>query len=267
MTDPLDLMTEVPHAARVYAYWLGGKDNFEADRQLGDAMAQLLPSLPAAARANRDFMVRSSRYLAGQLCMRQFLDLGTGLPVAPNLHEVVQEVDPRARVVYVDNDPIVLVHARALLTSDPRGATAYLDADIRDPGAILRAARETLDFDQPIAVSLIAIVQLIPDDAEVRRIIDALMAPMAPGSTLALSAITADSDPEQVDRAARAAQARGLPVTPRTRTQTEGLFAGLDLLDPGVVLAHRWHPDADTPDLPDREVHVYTGVAIKRLST
>jgi hypothetical protein len=263
MTQPVDLRTDQPHPARIYQYWLGGKDNFAADRQLGDKMAELLPSIPAAARSNRAFMLRSSRYIAEELGLRQFLDLGTGLPVTPNLHEVVQQITPESRVVYVDNDPIVLVHARALLTSSPEGATAYLDSDIREPQKILDAAAKTLDFDQPIAVSMIAIIQLIPDDAEVQAIINAVMAPLAPGSTLALSAITADSDPEQVGAAARAAQAQGLSITPRPRHRVEALFAGLELVEPGVVLAHRWHPDASTPAIEDRHVHVYTGVAVK----
>ncbi|MFC4106698.1 SAM-dependent methyltransferase [Micromonospora zhanjiangensis] len=263
MTQPVDLQTDRPHPARVYQYWLGGKDNYAADRELGDKMAQLLPSLPGAARANRGFMLRSSRYLAGELGIRQFLDLGTGLPLAPNLHEVVQQIEPGSRVVYVDNDPIVLIHARALLTSHPDGATAYLDSDIRNPEMVLTAARDSLDLDQPVAVSLIAITQLIPDDAQVRAILDALMGPLCPGSTLSLSAITADSDPDQVGAAVRAAHAQGIPVTPRTRAQTAAMFTGLDLVDPGVVLAHRWHPDQDTPNLDDHDVHVYTGVAIK----
>jgi hypothetical protein len=263
VTEPVDLKTDQPHAARVYQYWLGGKDNYAADRALGDKMAQLLPSLPGAARANRAFMLRSSRYLSRELGLHQFLDLGTGLPVTPNLHEVVQQVAPQSRVVYVDNDPIVLVHARALLTSDPRGATAYLDNDIYDPEKIIDAAQATLDLTQPVAVSLIAIVQLIPDDADVRAILDALMRPLCPGSTLSLSAITADSNPEQVGAAVQAAQAQGIPVTPRTRQQTEALFTGLDLMDPGVALAHRWHPDDDISHLNDRDVHIYVGLAVK----
>ncbi len=263
MTEPVDLKTDQPHAARVYQYWLGGKDNYAADRELGEKMAQLLPSLPGAARSNRAFMHRSSRYLAQERGVRQFLDLGTGLPVAPNLHEVVQQIAPQSRVVYVDNDPIVLVHARALLTSDPRGATRYLDSDIRDPEKIIEAARATLDLSQPVAISLIAIIQLIPEDAEVRAILDALMEPLYPGSTLSLSAITADSNPQQVGAAAQAARAQGLVITPRTLARTEAFFAGLDLVEPGVVLAHRWHPDDDAPDLDERDVHVYVGVAVK----
>jgi S-adenosyl methyltransferase len=263
VSEPVDLKTDQPHPARMYQYWLGGKDNYAADRELGDRMAQLLPSLPGAARANRAFMLRSSRYVARERGIRQYLDLGTGLPVTPNLHEVVQQIAPQSRVVYVDNDPIVLVHARALLTSDPRGATAYLDADIREPGRILEAAKATLDFSEPVAVSLIAILQLIPDDSVVRGILDELLAVLCPGSTLAMSAITADSDPEQVGAAVRAANAQGVPVTPRTLARTEALFAGLDLVEPGVVLAHRWHPDDDTPDLDDRDVHVYVGVGVK----
>jgi hypothetical protein len=262
VSEPVDLKTDQPHPARVYQYWLGGKDNYAADRELAERMAQLLPSLPGAARANRAFMLRSSRYLARERGIRQFLDLGTGLPVDPNLHQVVQQIAPQSRVVYVDNDPIVLVHARALLTSDPRGATAYLDSDIRDPDRIIELAKATLDFSQPVAVSLIAIIQLIPDDAVVRAILDALVAALPAGSTLSLSAITADSDPEQVGAAVLAARGRGLLITPRSRAQTEALFAGLDLVDPGVVLAHRWHPDDDAPDLDDRDVHVYVGVGV-----
>jgi S-adenosyl methyltransferase len=263
VSEPVDLKTDRPHAARVYQYWLGGKDTYAADRALGDEMARLLPSLPAAARANRAFMVRSSRYLAGALGIRQFLDLGTGLPVTPNLHEVIQHIAPVSRVVYVDNDPLVLVHARALLSSHPDGMTAYIEGDIRQPEQILAVAADTLDLSQPVAVSLIAVLQLIPDDADVRAILDAFMRPLPPGSTLSLSAITADSDPEQVGAAVRAAHAQGIPVTPRSHQQTEAMFAGLELVDPGVVLAHRWRPDRDTPGLSDRDVHVYAGVAAK----
>lgn len=268
VTDPAepDTVLDVhrPHAARVYNFWLGGKDNFEADRMVAQEMANRLPSLVRTARANRAFMTRVTRYLAGELGIRQFLDIGTGLPSPePNLHQVAQRIAPQSKVVYVDNDPLVLVHARALLTSAPEGETSYIEADARAPDKIFGDAGFILDTGQPVAVTLIAILQLIEDDTEVHRILAELMARLCPGSVLALSVITPDTNPEQVNAAAQAAQAQGIPVTPRTRAQAEAMFSGLRLLDPGVVLAHRWRPDPDDPPLPDHEVHVYGGVAIK----
>jgi hypothetical protein len=252
-----------PHPARIYSYWLGGKDHFKVDRDAGDALAEKLPSIPIAARANRGFMVRAARYLTADLGIRQFLDIGTGLPTSPNLHQVVQGIAPTVRVVYADNDPLVLVHARALLTSTPEGNTAYLDADLHDPVNIVEQARKTLDFDQPVAVTLIAILHLFPDDAEVHRILGELTAPLCPGSAVALSVVTGDSDPARAEAAQAAAQKHGLHITLRSKAQAEALFAGLELVEPGVVLVHRWHPSVSDPPLADHDVHVWGGVAVK----
>jgi hypothetical protein len=258
-----DFRFDRPHAARIYNHWLGGKDNFKADRDAGDALAEKLPSLPIAARANRGFMVRAARHLAAAQGIRQFLDIGTGLPTAPNLHEVVQGIAPAARIVYADNDPLVLVHARALLTSTPEGSTAYLDADLHEPVTIVNEAKQTLDFTQPVAVTLIAILHMFPDDQEVRSILGELTTPLAAGSALALSVVTGDADPERAEAAQKVASEHGLSVTLRTRAQAEALFAGLDLVEPGVVLVHRWHPSPDDPALADHDVHIWGGVAVK----
>ena len=169
-----DFDTSVPHIARVYDYWLGGKDNFAADRELGEQTLQAYPNLVYSVRANRAFLARAVRFLAGEAGIRQFLDIGTGIPTANNTHEVAQRIAPDSRIVYVDNDPIVLSHARALLKSTPQGACAYLDADLRDPDAILAAAADTLDFGQPVAVMLIAVMHFIGDDAEASAIISRL---------------------------------------------------------------------------------------------
>jgi hypothetical protein len=231
-----------PHPARIYNYWLGGKDNFQVDRDAGDALAKELPSLRVAARANRGFMVRVAQYLAAERGIRQFLDIGTGLPTEPNLHEVVQGIAPAARLVYCDNDPLVLVHARALLTSTPEDSIGYLDADLRDAGAIVAQAKELLDFQQPVAVTLIAILHLLPDDDEVRRILQELTVPLCPGSAVALSVVTADCDPSRAVAAQEAALKQGLTVALRSKAQAEAMFTGLDLIEPGVTLVHRWRP-------------------------
>jgi hypothetical protein len=261
--ESMDLHFDQPHPARIYSYWLGGKDHFKVDRDAGDALAAALPSIPIAARANRGFMVRVARYLAVDLGIRQFLDVGTGLPTKPNLHEVVQGIAPAARIVYADNDPLVLVHARALLTSTPEGSTAYLDADLHEQESIVEQARKTLDFSRPVAVTLIAILQLFPDDAEVQQILNQLMAPLPVGSALALSVVTGDSDAERAEAAQAAAQKHGLNITLRTKAQAEALFTGVGLVEPGVVLVHRWHPSASDPPLADHDVHVWGGVAVK----
>ncbi|HEX5495055.1 MAG TPA: SAM-dependent methyltransferase, partial [Mycobacteriales bacterium] len=212
------------------------------------------------------FMVRAAHYLAAELGIRQFLDIGTGLPTSPNLHEVVQKVAPESRVVYVDNDPIVLVHARALLTSTPQGRTAYIDADLRDTEAILSAPqlRGTLDFDRPIALCLLAILHFLTDEAEVHRIVDRLVRPLARGSVLAIATLTADSEPEEIPRGVAAQRANGIPVVTRNSAQVEALFTGVDLIDPGVVLVHRWRADPSTRALDDMHVHMYGGLGIKR---
>ncbi|WP_245667933.1 SAM-dependent methyltransferase [Actinomadura macra] len=266
MTDrELDLKTEIPHSARIYDYLLGGKDNFPADRAAATNIVKDWPSLPTGMRANRRFMARMAHRLAAEHGIRQFLDIGTGLPTSPNLHEVVQAVAPEARIVYVDNDPIVLVHARALLTSTAEGRTGYLDADFRDPEAILESEqlRGDLDLDRPVALSLIAILHFIVDDAEVRRIIDRLMEPLAPGSILALSTTTFDNNPEVVAAGVAAYNAHGIPTVARTRTVVETFFDGLEILDPGVVAVHRWHPDQESSKLDDSQITIHGGIALK----
>ncbi|WP_283132735.1 SAM-dependent methyltransferase [Rhizohabitans arisaemae] len=264
-TEHLDLKTDRPHSARIYDYLLGGKDNFEADRVAAANITQGWANLPKSMRANRNFMLRLGRHLAAEHGIRQFLDVGTGLPTAPNLHDVVQEVAPESRVVYVDNDPIVLMHARALLVGNPAGQTSYLDADLREPDAILtsRQLRDTLDLDKPVALTLLAIVHFIVDDAEVHDLIDRLMRPLAPGSVLALSTCTADSAPEEVNAGVAAYTAHGVPVRARTKAEVVPFFAGLKLIDPGVVLVNHWHPDEAAAAVPDAHVHMYGGAAIK----
>jgi hypothetical protein len=252
-----------PHPARIYSYWLGGKDNFKADRDAADELAGKLPSLPTTARANRAFMVRVVRHMAAELGIRQFLDVGTGLPARPNPHEVAQGIAPAARVVYVDNDALVLVHARALLTSTPQGATHYLDADLHDAGGIVAQARRILDFGQPVAVTLLAILHLLPDDAEVHQIVKELTAPLCGGSALAVSLATGDSDPPGARAAQAAAGKHGLTVALRSKADVAAMLAGLDLADPGVTLVHRWRPTPNDPDLADADVHMWGAVAVK----
>jgi O-methyltransferase involved in polyketide biosynthesis len=261
----IDLKTDVPHSARVYDYLLGGKDNFAADREAAAHITGVWPNLPVSMRANRNFMTRVARYLAAQRGIRQFLDIGTGLPTSPNLHEVVQEVAPAARVVYIDNDPIVLVHARALLTSSPEGRTTYVDADLREPERILAAPQiaETLDLSQPVAVCLLAIMHYIVDEEHAHRIVETLMAPMPPGSALALSTATADTNPEEVGRGIEMYNARGIASKVRTRAEVTELFRGLELVEPGVALVHRWHPDEESQTIEDERISMWGGVGIK----
>jgi trans-aconitate methyltransferase len=261
-----DLKTDVPHSARIYDYLLGGKDNFPADRTAAHEIIKDWVNLPASMRANRNFLARLAHYLAAEMGFRQFLDIGTGLPTSPNLHEVVQAVAPESRVVYVDNDPIVLVHARALLTSSPEGSTAYLDADLRDVDAILSSIEvsKTLDLSKPVALSLIAILQFVPDETAAHQIVRRLVEPLAPGSVFALSTVTHESAHEEVTGGVAAYNAKGIPTKTRTKAEVEAFFEGMDLVDPGVVLVNHWHPDEAAAAVPDEHVHMYGGVAIKR---
>ncbi|MER7012065.1 SAM-dependent methyltransferase [Saccharopolyspora sp. NPDC000359] len=261
---PADLRTDVPHTARVYDYLLGGRDNFAADREAAGSITADWPNLPKSMRANRDFMCRVTRFLA-ERGYRQFLDIGTGLPTSPNLHEVAQKVDPTSRVLYVDNDPIVLVHARALLTSTPEGRTAYVDADLHQPAAILESTEfaEVFDPDEPVALSLLAIVHFIPDDEVAIDLVRRMVDPLPPRSAVALSMTTEISAPEEVRRGVAAYNANGLPLRSRTKAEVERFFDGLDLLDPGVVLVNRWHPDAAAAEVADEHVHMYGAVAVK----
>jgi hypothetical protein len=260
---PVDLNTSVPHSARIYDYLLGGKDNFEADRAAAAAIVEKSPTLPVSMRANRQYMARVAHYLAAERGIKQFLDIGTGLPTSPNLHEVVQKADPTSKIVYVDNDPIVLVHARALLTSAPEGSTSYIDADLRDVEAILGSpeVRENIAPARPVSISLIAVLQFIPDEAEAHRIIDALLEPFPAGSTLSISTVTAHN-PQAVAAAAQY-RARGIAAKERTDDEVTALFRGLTLVDPGVVLVNRWRPEPEAAVVDDASVQMSGGVAVK----
>jgi hypothetical protein len=240
----------IPHPARVYDYWLGGKDHFPADRQVAEAVIRQRPQVVTGARANRAFLARVVRFLAAERGLRQFLDIGTGLPSADNTHQVAQRAAPETKVVYVDNDPLVLVHARALLTSTPQGACDHVDADLRDPVGILTKAAATLDFTQPVGVLLLALLHFLPDADDPAGIVAALAGGIAPGSVIAISHLTADFAPEQVRAAVTAYNTMSpVPVTPRSHTQVTALFGGLPLLAPGVVPVTQWRPriGAETP--------------------
>ena len=240
-----DFDTSVPHIARVYDYWLGGKDNFAADRVMGERTLQAYPNLVYSVRANRAFLVRTVRFLAGQ-GIRQFLDIGTGIPTANNTHEVAQRIAPDSRIVYVDNDPVVLSHAKALLKSTPEGACAYIDADLRDPDAILAAAADTLDFTKPVAVMLIAVMHFVGDDAQASAIMRRLTAACAPGSYVALSHAASDIDAAQMaEMVRRLNESTAEKTTLRDRAGVTRLFDGLELVGPGVIRAAEWRPDTD----------------------
>jgi hypothetical protein len=238
--------TTVAHSARVHDYWLGGKDNFAADRAAGDAVIAAYPGIVMSVRANRAFLARAVRFLAAEAGIRQFLDIGTGIPTANNTHEVAQSVASDCRVVYVDYDPIVLTHARTLLVGAPEGVTDYVDADLRDPQAILEHAARTLDLSRPVAVMLIAIMHLIVDEADPYGIVRQLMAAVPAGSYLALSQVASDIEPEQMAEAARRYN-RLAHETQRHRNRAEvtRFFDGLDLIEPGLVPVQQWRPGSE----------------------
>jgi hypothetical protein len=270
MTDhaPIDLKTDRPHPARVYDYLLGGKDNFEADRTAAAEGIKANPNSRIPPRENRAFLRRAVRYLAAEAGIRQFLDIGTGIPTSPNVHEVAQAVSPDSRIVYVDNDPIVLAHARALLTSNPRGATDYIDADLRDVDKILESAqlRKTLDFGQPVALLLIAIMHFIGDDDGPYGIARQLLDALPSGSYLALSHLTGDYDPKAWAGVAAVYRKSGVIMQVRAKPEIERFFTGLDLVEPGLVSLPHWRPDPGTEEAEhptDAQVSVYGGVARK----
>ena len=238
--------TSVAHVARVYNYWLGGKDYFAADRAAGEQAIKAFPNIVLSARANRAFLARAVRFLAGEAGIRQFLDIGTGIPSANNTHEVAQKVAPDSRIVYVDNDPIVLTHARALLTGNSAGATDYIDADLREPEQILAGAAELLDYGRPVAVMLMAILQHLDDADDPLRVVAALMGAMPPGSYLALSHPAKDIDAEAMAKmAASLNQMMAEKVTFRDRRAVARFFDGLELVEPGMVQASKWRPATD----------------------
>jgi hypothetical protein len=254
----------VPHSARVWNYWLGGKDNFAADRQLGDQIKQFLPDIVVSARASRAFLTRAVGYLAGEVGIRQFLDIGTGLPTFNNTHEVAQRIAPQSRIVYVDNDPLVLVHARALLASSPEGATDYIEADVHNPDQILEDAARTLDFSQPVALMMLGILGHVVDYDRARGIVDRLTAAVPSASYLVVNDGTNVINPEARNEATRIAIEAGTPYIARSPEQIAGFFRGLELVEPGVVSSPRWRPDPDATGggIPD-EVDEFCGVARK----
>jgi hypothetical protein len=255
-----------PHPARTYNYALGGKDHFAVDRKLMDKMLAVTPAIRTMARENRAFLGRAVRYLAGEAGVRQFLDIGAGLPSAGNVHEVAQAAAPTARVVYADNDPLVLAHARALLTSNPEGRTAYLHADLRDPLAILNdpATRSLLDFTQPIALILVAVLHFIPDEDKPGDIVATLLDALPPGSYLLASHSTGEHDRAGGASAMRAYRDQGVTFQLRDSDEFARLaFAGLDLIPPGVVSVSEWRPDGTGPRPSLAEVSFYGGVARK----
>ncbi len=248
----------------MYNYWLGGKDNFAADREAAEQAIAANPGIVADARANRAFLARAVHYLAAECGIRQFLDIGTGLPTAGNTHEVAQAAAPDARVVYVDNDPVVLMHARALLTSAPEGATAYLQADLRETAAIVRAAARTLDFGEPVALMLLIILHLIPDTDDPYGIVAALVRALPSGSYLVLSHPASDIRAAQMAEMTRRVNERmsGPKATMRDRAAVTRFFGGLELLDPGVVQPQQWRPEPGV--VSPAQVTAWCGVARKR---
>jgi len=254
-----------PHAARIWNYWLGGGDYYEVDRVAGDRIRELHPAIGEYARADRQFLGRAVRHLVTEVGIRQFLDIGTGLPTADNTHEIAQRHAPESRIVYVDNDPLVMAHARALLTSSAEGRTDHLDADLRDVDTVLERAARTLDFSRPVALMLLGVVIFLPDEedpyAVVRRYLDALPA----GSHLVLShTITSPAMPD-VDEAVRFWNEHGIPsLTQRTPQAVTRFFDGLELLEPGVVSCSHWRPEWSLGAAVPQEVAMYGGVALKR---
>ena len=267
---PIGTDLSVPSVARIYDYYIGGKDNYAVDRAAADEAARLHPggldALRAGGLQNRRFLANAVNYLAGEVGIRQFLDIGTGLPTADNTHEVAQRAAPSSRIVYVDHDPVVLAHARALLTSTPEGATSYIDADLRDPQTILRQAAATLDFTRPVAVMLIAVLHVIDDADEPYRIVRGLMTAVPPGSYLAISHLTADitatAEAEAMRFFARALSERMVEnMVLRDRAEIAGFFDGLELVEPGIVQPDQWRTAAG-PSVPST-VAVYCGVGRK----
>lgn len=264
---PSDLDTGVPHSARVYDYWLGGRDNYEADRALGEVFLQQIPNLRDMARANRAFVTRATKYLTGQ-GIGQFIDIGSGIPTSPNLHETAQSILPEARVAYVDNDPIVLAHARALLSvGNPVGADrpqiAYVDADVRQPRTILDNPdlREVIDLDQPVGLMLIAILMLLSDEDQPEQIIAEFRDALPSGSYLAITSPSPDFDERTVNTVTGFARQSGMVFQPRRRAEMEGFFGDWEMVEPGLVPVMAWRPEKP-PDDPEA-AYYWAGIARK----
>jgi S-adenosyl methyltransferase len=261
---PLGFDISVAHPARVYDYWLGGKDHFEPDRIAAQEVIAVRPTIIRDIRANREFLGRVVRFLAGEAGIRQFLDIGTGIPSANNTHEVAQSVAPDSRIVYVDNDPIVLAHARALLTSTPEGACAYLDADLKDTGKILPEAARTLDFSRPVAVLFIGVLHLVSDAEEPLRIMGEMLDATVAGSYLALTQPAKDVNADEVAEGARRYNEHvKTPQTRRTHAETLRFFDGMEVVPPGLVQCHRWRPAPGAIGL-EENVSAYGGLARKQ---
>jgi SAM-dependent methyltransferase len=259
-----EINTNVPQSARVYDYWLGGKDHFPADRALGDAIAEALPSIRTQVRAQRAFLGRAVSYLTREAGIRQFLDVGTGIPTAGNVHDVAQAIAPESRVLYVDNDPIVLAHARALMAGGQEGRVAFIQADLRQPEAILAdpAVARTLDLAQPVGLVLVGVMHHLRDSDDPRRVVATLVDALAPGSYLVLSQSTPDFDPGAMAALAAASEQGGIANVPRSLADTEPFFAGLELVEPGLAPMAAWRPDPGDSQDP-RSVYAYGGVARK----
>lgn len=268
-----DLRMDQPHAARVYDFYLGGKTNYRADREAGEKVMAVWPGAPVAARTNRAFMHRAGRVLAQEYGLDQFLDIGTGIPTEPNLHQVVQSVNSRARVLYVDNDPIVLAHARALMGGSPEGRTACLRAGVTEPDVILRSPEltRTLDLSRPVALSAVALLHFVPDDSEAYGSIARLVSALPSGSALVLSHGTGDFDPEAMAKVAQVYESSGMRVRVRGKEEFARFFDGLDLVRPGIEVPHRWRPDeagcrrvgSEREVAADSEVGLWAGLAVK----
>jgi hypothetical protein len=240
---PLATYASVAHVARVYDYFLGGKDNFAVDREAAEQAMRINPDIVSTARANRAFLIRATSYLVAQAGIRQFLDIGTGMPTNSNIHEVAQSIAPESRIVYVDHDPIVLTHARALLSSVPEGATDYIEADLREPGKILAEAAQTLDFSRPVAIMLIAILHLILDRDDPYDLVSQLVNAVVPGSYVVISHVASDIDTgAMISMANRLNELMAQQAVPRTHREVAAFFAGLDLLEPGLVRVPEWRP-------------------------
>jgi hypothetical protein len=263
--EPPVIDTSTAHIARVYDYLLGGKDNYPPDKEAAEQLLKIVPTLPETVRENRLFMQRLARYLAAEEGISQFLDVGTGIPTSPNLHEVAQRVNPAVRVVYVDNDPIVLAHAHARLTSSPEGRVAYIHADMRDTEAVLSTPdlTATLDLSRPAGLFILSTLHMIPDAEAAREMLERYVAPLAPGSFVAVSVAISDGlTAEASDGAIAVLSERGMSVLRRTSAEFVTLFDGLELIEPGVVPVNQWRPD--DPGAPLDKVELYCGVARKR---
>ncbi|MHB9858178.1 SAM-dependent methyltransferase [Streptomyces sp. YIM S03343] len=262
-STPPVIDTSRPHPARMYDWFLGGKDNYPVDEAMGCQVLAVEPSAPLIAKVNRAFMRRATRWAADQ-GIRQFLDIGTGIPTEPNLHQVAQRVAPESRVVYVDNDPIVLAHAAALLRGSSEGALDYIQAHAQDTATILERAAKTLDFDRPVALSLVALLHFLTDDDGAHDVVEHLLAALAPGSCLTISHITADFLPDQAEQVSGMYNANAIHLTPRTKAEFARFFEGLDFVEPGISPAQAWRPELGEP-VPGQE-DIVTGnyVAVAR---